>query len=246
MPRSQANPPNCPAADCTCNNDPTPPPAPTPPPPPSPPPSPLPPAPGSGGASCSLNVTCGIPAANCDTFREKCISSSGYCDAGGHCECDNVQFACGNCAGKAHLDRNESNPDQFIWSTKMPLLNGSRGEIDVCDAPYGGATCKADGDCSPQAGGLCIAGHCVCPFGWVCADCSLHLDDRQFGLQCGKHRNGGKKCAISRLNQTAYCSMHGTCYTGYCHCNPDFACDDCSQNELALSNETAVCPAPAP
>jgi len=205
----------------------------------------FPPAPGSGGAQCSLNVTCGIPAANCPYFREKCISSSGFCDADGTCKCDNVQFACSTCAGKAHLDRDPMNPSTFIWSTKMPLLNGSKGEIDVCDAPYGGALCKADHECSPQAGGLCLGGHCVCPYGWVCADCSLHLDDRQFGLSCGRHVNGGKKCTVSRDNQTADCSYHGSCYTGYCHCNPSYACADCSQNELALSNETAHCPPPS-
>lgn len=185
-----------------------------------------------------------MPEANCDTFRENCTSSSGYCSSSGTCVCDNVQFACANCAGKAHLG-----PDGkggFEWSTKMPLLNGSKGEIDVCDAPYGGATCKVDSDCNPQSGGLCIAGQCVCPFGWVCADCSLHLDDRQFGLQCGKHRNGGKKCAVSRLNQTEDCSMHGSCYEGWCHCNPGYACADCSQNEEKLSNETASCPTPSP
>ena len=146
-----------------------------------------------------------------------------------------------NCAGKAHLDEDPAT-GRYEWSTRMPLLNGSAGTIDVCAAPYGGATCAADTDCSPAAGGLCIASQCVCPYGWTCADCSLHLDDRQFGLTCGKHRNGGKACAVSDLNSTADCSNHGSCYTGWCHCNSGYACDDCSQRAGALSNGTAKCP----
>ncbi len=38
-----------------------------------------PPAAGSGNASCNYNADCGVPAANCDTLRQDCVSLTGHC-----------------------------------------------------------------------------------------------------------------------------------------------------------------------
>ena len=38
-----------------------------------------PPAPDSGGAKCTINAECGIPAANCESLRDKCASLTGSC-----------------------------------------------------------------------------------------------------------------------------------------------------------------------
>ena len=99
---------------------------------------------------CAHNFTCGIPAGNCVYFHDGCNSSSGYCD-GGQCKC-NAHFACGNCAGKAQLA--QVAPFDWEYTTKLPVLNGSTGEIDICDSPSGAAPCNADMECSSQAGGL--------------------------------------------------------------------------------------------
>ena len=130
-------PPNCPPTLCKCAPcAPTPPPAPTPvaptpppsPRPPTPPPSPIPPAPGSGGKACTLNVECGIPAANCLSQREQCVSMSGKC-VSGHCACDNVNFACSNCAGQAFISQNAAHT-RFFYST----LYGTRCSDIVADS----------------------------------------------------------------------------------------------------------------
>ena len=124
---------------------------------------------------------------------------------------------------------------------KAAVLNGSTGEIDICDSPSGAAPCNVGMECtcsSQQAGGLLPRR----PEDRTYVDCSLRLANRQFGLICGKRRAGGKKCAVSDQTETADCSNHGSCYTGHCRCDSPWACDDCSQAVLALGTATAVCP----
>lgn len=83
-----------------------------------------PPAPNSGGLPCTHDFECGIPAADCPTTRDNCVSLSGKCE-GGKCVCLGEQFGCPNCGGRTHLVRNATDPSKFYYSTVLPMLDGS-------------------------------------------------------------------------------------------------------------------------
>lgn len=195
-----------------------------------------PPAPGSGGAACKINADCGIPAANCDSLREKCISETGHCDHG-KCVCATNYYGCSNCAAKATL---VGSPPNFQYSTEHEMLDGSHRKVDECSVDRGGKLCQTDFDCSAR-GGLCLAGGCVCPDSWLCDDCSITLTDMLYGLKCGVAKNGGGACAHDADCGNGRCEKTGG-RPAYCACTALWGCEHCSAKVPDLVAGTATCP----
>ncbi|EGD77786.1 hypothetical protein PTSG_08876 [Salpingoeca rosetta] len=196
-----------------------------------------PPAPNSGGAKCSINAECGIPAANCQSLRDKCASLTGSCK-NSTCVCAANMYGCPNCHAKAVLDRDPDDPTQFRYSTKLPMYDGSGRYIDVCSVPHGGSKCKADEDCGGM-GGLCLDQHCVCPDGYLCGDCRLMLNDFLYGLNC-TFPSGGGSCKTDADCHDGTC-LHAAGQRAFCQCNPLFACKHCTASVLDLVHGRATC-----
>lgn len=201
-----------------------------------------PPAPGSGGAECTINAQCGIPAANCASLREQCASLTGECDHG-KCVCKTNQFGCSNCAAHSTTVRDPSDPNNYVYTTDVHLLDGSHRVIDQCRYAHGGKVCQSDLDCG-GIGGLCLANTCVCDDYWLCDDCSITQNDMLFGLQCGVAKNGGGGCSSN-----ADCGQ-GTCLkTGgrnFCQCKAQWACEHCSATIQDLVAGRTTCPETPP
>jgi len=199
----------------------------------------FPPAPGSGGANCTWNADCGIPAADCDSLREACVSLTGHCNnttpgKPGKCECAANIFGCSNCAGQSILVRNETDPSQYYYSMDREMLDGSRRTINLCAFGRGGDNCTRDAECGGLHG-LCIGGNCVCYQGYVCGNCTISETDMLYGLTC-RFPDGGGVCKTDKE-----CNS-GQCLSGYCQCTPLVACPYCNRNISDLAKGKAVCP----
>lgn len=200
-----------------------------------------PPAPGSGGAKCSIDAECGIPAANCQQLREKCASLSGQCK-NGQCVCAEEYYGCSNCAAKATLVRNATDPNKFEYTTTHEMLDGTGRTINECswEFPRGGKLCQVDLDCSGR-GGLCLAGHCVCPDSWLCDDCSITLTDILYGLKCGMAKTGGGACENDSDCGSGQCVKTGAPHP-FCACTALHTCEHCSATVQEVVTRQKRCP----
>eukprot|EP00039_Didymoeca_costata_P018768 m.334883 g.334883 ORF g.334883 m.334883 type:complete len:231 (-) comp17459_c0_seq1:43-735(-) len=197
-----------------------------------------PPAPGSGGAKCKLNADCGIPAANCRQVRDQCASLSGNCD-NGVCKCATNYYGCSNCAAKSILVRSEKDPNQFVYSTQHPMLDGSGKSLNECDFPHGGKLCQTDFDCG--VAGYCLGSHCVCPDAWLCDSCTMTLTDALYGLKCGMAQTGGGSCDSDEDCHNGSCLKTGG-PAPYCQCNPLYTCDRCDRRLQDIVSGQERCP----
>eukprot|EP00051_Salpingoeca_urceolata_P002139 m.47531 g.47531 ORF g.47531 m.47531 type:complete len:232 (-) comp11926_c0_seq1:191-886(-) len=201
-----------------------------------------PPAPNSGGGSCAVNAQCGIPAANCRSTpdRDNCASLSGTCAAKNHtCTCKTAYYACSNCAGKAQLVRNTSDPSKFFYTSKYEALDGSGKMVDVCSVPRGGAACSSDAQCGAR--GLCVHGSCVCYDGWLCGNCTMTVTDLLYGLQCSVAADGGGACKTDADCFKGQC-LSSPGVPAFCECDPLWGCSHCTQEVPALAKGQAKCP----
>eukprot|EP00056_Hartaetosiga_gracilis_P010727 m.159782 g.159782 ORF g.159782 m.159782 type:complete len:239 (+) comp13377_c2_seq2:868-1584(+) len=185
-----------------------------------------PPAPGSGNATCSINAQCGIPAANCPLLRDSCISLTGSCKKK-RCVCAMNMYGCSNCHAKAVLVRDKQDPSKFEYTTKLPMMDGSGREVNICKFPQGGSTCKVDSDCG-NVGGLCLGHSCVCPDAYMCGDCTVQLNDVLYGWNCTLGPSGGGLCTSSKECNSGTCLMTIPGQPGFCQCNPLYACAYCN------------------
>lgn len=145
-----------------------------------------------------------------------------------------------NCAGQSVLERNTTDPSQFYWSSVQPMLDGSGRYVDICSVPRGGGTCSTDAQCGLQ-GGLCLAGQCVCPMGWICPFCSMTETDLRYGLTCN-FPDGGASCTDSAQCGNGRCVITaGGSPPPFCQCDPLFACANCSASVKDLVTNKTTC-----
>lgn len=172
----------------------------------------------AGGKPCTLNVECGIPAANLQQLRADAASITGSC-VNGACVCSGA-YGCSGCYVNGA-------------TLQTPLSAPFSPKIDVCANPFGGGRCEADSQCF---NGLCIHGKCVCYSGWTCEYCTLAVTaDVLNHATCGAYSTGGRSCTTD-----ATCD-HGQCILNKCQCSSGFVCDDCSVSQSHVLGNVDQC-----